>query len=443
MPRTEVRTIPYAPRRAFLPFHRRGERFAVGVAHRRCGKTVACINDLVRRALRLSRDYPPGRFGYIGPYLSQSKDNVWTYLKHYAGPAIRDKNEGELWVELVNGARVRLYGADNPDRIRGAYFDHVVLDEYADMDPNVWGTIVRPMLADYRGGATFIGTPKGRNAFFELYDRAHGDADWFAFHLPASSTGILPQDELDAAKRDMTPEEYDQEFECSFEAAIKGAYYGREIAAAEREGRICDLPCVDTLPVHTAWDLGKGQNMAIWVWQAANGEIRVVDYLSDPRLNLETYVAELAVRGWSGGIDWVPHDARVQSLETGRTRVETLKAMGRRPRVVPAHKVDDGINSARVLFPRIWFDADRCRDGIEALRQYRAEYDEKAKVFRTTPRHDWASHPADAFRYLCMGYREDVLAAQPAKPKPLARPLQHMTMDEIMAMQNTGLRERA
>lgn len=413
--------IPYAPRRAFLPFHGRTQRFAVGVAHRRCGKTVSCINELIKSALMLEREHPPGRLAYIGPQLNQSKDNVWQYLKHYAAPVLRDKNEGDLWVELVNGARIRLYGADNPDRIRGAYLDDVVLDEYADMHPEVWGTIVRPMLADYQGRATFIGTPKGRNAFFELYERALGRDDWFTFFLPASKTGILLQTELDAAREDMTPEEYEQEFECSFDAAILGAYYGREMAEAERTLRIGDVPHDPTLPVHTAWDLGKGPNMAVWVWQAVPGEVRVIDYLSSPVLTLEGYLTELRQRGWIGGDDWLPHDAKVDLMGTGKTRVETLRAAHRKPRLVPMHRVDDGINAVRLLFPRMRFDADRCKDGLEAIRQYRADYDDKKRVFKPTPRHDWASHPADALRYLAMGWREVTAPpGPPAKPKVLA-----------------------
>lgn len=408
--------IPYSPRQAFLPFHERKERFAVGVAHRRCGKTVSCINELIKSGLLLERQHPPGRLAYIGPQLNQSKDNVWQYLKHYAAPVMRSKNEGDLWVELVNGARIRLYGADNPDRIRGAYLDDVVLDEYADMHPGVWGTIVRPMLADYQGRATFIGTPKGRNAFFELYQRALERDDWFTFFLPASKTGILRPDEIDAMREDMLPEEFDQELECSFDAAILGAYYGREIAEAERTHRIGDVPRDPSLPVHTAWDLGKGQNMAIWVWQAVPGEIRVIDYLSSPVLTLDGYLTELRARGWVGGDDWLPHDAKVDVIGTGKTRVETLKSANRKPRLVTMHRVDDGINAVRLMFPRFRFDAGKCKDGLEALRQYRAEYDDKKRVFKTTPRHDWASHPADALRYLAMGWRE-VTGPTPAPQK--------------------------
>ncbi len=415
--------VPYSPRRVFLPFHLRRERFAIGVAHRRAGKTVACINDLVKKASLLQREYPPGRLGYVGPQLNQSKDNVWLYLKHYTAPLMRDKNESDLWVELFNGARIRLYGADNPDRIRGAYFDEVVLDEYADMAPSVWGEIVRPMLTDYQGGATFIGTPKGRNSFHDMFERAKGDPDWFTFMLRASETGILPPKELESARRDMTPEQYDQEFECSFDAAILGAYYGRDIAAVERAGRICEVEHDPALPVHTAWDLGKSDSTSIWLFQVAPDGIRVLDFFENHNQELDYYVAELNSRGeahgYKWGTDWLPHDGRAAILGMKRTRVEQLLDMKRKPAIVPSATVADGINAARITLKRCWFDAVKCQYGLEALRQYRREFDEKTRSFRDTPKHDWTSHAADAFRYLSSAWRlpvvEEVKSTKPTE----------------------------
>jgi phage terminase large subunit len=397
--------IPYAPRAVFLPFHDRTERFAIGVAHRRCGKTVACINDKIKRAITSNKEMY--RAGYIAPYLKQAKDVAWEYLKRYSQPIWgASPNESELFVTLLGGQRIRIYGADNADALRGGYFDDVTLDEYADMAPSVWGSIIRPMLADRQGSATFIGTPKGRNAFHALYERAQDDPDWFPFMLRASATGLLAESELRAARQDMTPEQYEQEFECSFEAAILGAYYGREMAEADRAGRIREnIEIEPEFPVHTAWDLGNSNHMAIWCFQIINNEIRVVDFLCEYGMFMDKYCADLDARGYHG-TDHVPHDARVPSMETGRTRIETLISYGRKPLLVPDHKVNDGINAARMTFPRVYFDGTRCKDGIEALRQYRAEYDEKTRAFKDTPKKDWATHPADAFRYMAMAWRE-------------------------------------
>lgn len=416
----------YRARPQFLPFHKRKARFSAIVAHRRCGKTVACIADLIDAALRL--DKPDGRFAYIAPLFNQAKDVAWTYMKNYAGPFLAaPPNETELRVDLLNGSRIRLYGADNPDRLRGIYLDGVVLDEYADMAPSVWGGVIRPLLADRAGWATFIGTPKGRNAFFEIYSRAETDDNWYAVKLKASTTGILDPKELEAARLDMTPEQYEQEFECSFEAAILGAYFGKEMAEAERAGRIvANLPRIAGAKVHTAWDLGNSDHMAIWCFQVGAGEIRVIDYLSAHGQYMDKYCAELDTKGYRG-TDYVPHDAKVPSLETGRTRVETLIKFGRKPKVIADHHVMDGINAARMTFPRVWFDSTTCADGLEALRQYRAEYDEKTRAFKDTPKKDWATHPADAFRYLAMAWRE--LKADPPPPPP-GRTIHEMSLDE-------------
>lgn len=384
------------------------------VAHRRFGKTVGTINDLIKKAIELKREH--GRYAYVAPFLSQGKEIAWEYLKRFAEPAITDKNESELWVEVCGKARIRIHGADNPDRLRGAYLDGVVLDEYADMRPSVWGEVIRPMLADRQGWGTFIGTPKGRNEFFDIWDRAQKDeANWFAMMLRASATGILPQSELDEARRDMTPEQYDQEFECSFEAAILGAYFGKEVAEAERAGRICELPYERSLPVHTAWDLGIGDSTAIWFFQVVGSEIRVIDHYEAHGQGLPHYAGVLAAKGYRYGEDYVPHDAKVRELGTGRTRIETLQQLGRNPKLVPQHKIMDGINAARLSMPVVWFDRFKCADGIEALRQYRADFDEKTRAFKDAPRHDWTSHSADAFRYLAMAWRE--MVPQPERPR--------------------------
>lgn len=399
------------------------------VAHRRCGKTVACINDIIARALNCPFEH--GRYAYVAPFLAQAKEVAWEYLKRFALPATADKNESELWVELANGARIRIHGADNPDRLRGAYLDGVVLDEYADMRPSVWGEVIRPMLADRKGWGTFIGTPKGRNEFFLIADRAVADRNWYSAVLRASETGLLPAGELEDARADMTPEQYAQEFECSFDAAIVGAYYGKDIAEAERAGRIRDVAYDKAVPVHTAWDLGWGDSTAIWFFQVAGNEIHVIDHYEASNEKLDHYLGVLKDRGYEYGMDFVPSDAKVHELIAGRTRVEYLSDRGRTLRVVRKHTVEDGINAARMTLPRCLFDKERCAEGLEALRQYRTEFDEKTRAFKDNPRHDWTSHTADAFRYLAMGWRE---VEQPDRPKdPLKEMLKPKTFAQMIA----------
>lgn len=423
-------TIQYAPRRVFLPLHDREQRWAAIVAHRRCGKTVACINDQIRRAIMLDR--PDGRFAYIAPLFNQAKDVAWTYLKQYAAPLLAGPpNETELRVDLLNGARIRLYGADNPDRLRGIYLDGVVLDEFADMAPSVWGEVVRPLLSDRQGWATFIGTPRGHNQFYDVFDRASREpAEWLALKLRASETGILLQSELDAARRDMTPEQYEQEFECSFEAAIVGAYYGRDMAELDRQGRIAEVEAEVSLPVHTAWDLGIGDSTAIWFWQMVGNEIRVIDHYEASGRGIDHYAEVIHAKDYRRGIDYVPHDARVRELGSGRTRLETMRALRLNPKVVEAQKIMDGINAVRLTLPRCWFDRDRCKKGIEALKQYRADYDDKTRAFKDTPKHDWTSHSSDAFRYLCLAWRE---IAKVEEPKRKPSNISEMSLNDLWA----------
>lgn len=419
-----------------MPYHERTERFAGIVAHRRFGKTVGTLNDMIKRAILCPLEN--GRYAYIAPLFNQAKDVAWMYLKHYAGPLLAaPPNETELRVDLLNGARIRLYGADNPDRLRGIYLDGVVLDEYADMHPGIWGEVIRPTLVDRHalhpdcGWATFIGTPKGRNAFWEIYQRAVSDPKWFSMMLRASETGILPHAELEDARADMTAEQYSQELECSFDAAILGAYFGKEIAELERQGRIGDVPYDDAMPVYTVWDLGIGDSTAIWFFQVVADEIRWIDFYENHGFGLDHYAAVLASKPYRYADDWVPHDAKVRELGTGRTRVETLKSLNRNPRLVPDSKIDDRINAGRLTLAKSWFDAEKCATGLEALRQYRADYDDKTRAFRNTPKHDWTSHPADSFSYGALAWRE--MKPPPAPPPaPPLRGIREMTFAEAL-----------
>lgn len=386
-----------------MPLHERTQRWAAVVAHRRAGKTVACVNDIIRAALQNQRPYPPPRYGYLAPTYAQAKDVAWAYLKHYCEPipgiTIR---EVDLQVTLPTGSIIRLYGADNYDRMRGLYFDGVVVDEPADIDPRAWPEVIRPALADHAGWAVFIGTPKGRNYFHKVVVEGEKDDNWLVLRLPASKTGILPEQELADARRSMSPEQYDQEFECSFEAAIVGAYYGKHMSEAERAGRISGVPYDPVVRVWTAWDLGIRDATAIWFCQQVGREIRLIDYYEASGADLAHYVKEIDRRGYLYGEHVVPHDAQAKELGTGRSRLEVLDSLGLKCTIARPHRVEDGIEAVRSILSRCWFDKVKCERGIEALKTYRAEYDDKLQALRPRPVHDWASHGADAFRYLAV-----------------------------------------
>jgi len=394
------------------PLVRPSTRFAIAVCHRRCGKTVAAAQRLLLSALTCERPNP--RTAYISPTYGQAKRSCWDYLKEMAAPVLAaPPHESELRIDLLNGGRINCFGAENGESLRGVYLDDVVLDEAADMAPSFWPTVVRPTLSDRGGKALFIGTPKGRNEFHRIYEAARTDPTWTALLLRASDTGVISDEELEAARRDLTPEQYEQEYACSFDAAILGAYYGRELVAAQEAGRITSVPYDPVLPVHTAWDLGISDSTAIWFFQVSRDGVRVIDYYEASGYGLPHYASVLSARGYTYGTEYLPHDAQARQLGSGRSLWETLRSLTNRvPRILPQQNVMDGINAARVTIASSWFDSEKCRDGLEMLRAYRADYDERTKVFHNRPRHDFSSHGADSFRYLSMAWRE----MQPEKP---------------------------
>lgn len=425
----DVIHIPYAPRALQLRVHAELERtrFVVVVAHRRFGKSVLAINHLIREATDSDRERP--RYAYIGPTYAQGKAIVWDYLKHYARPVPGVRfNESELRADFPNGGQVRIYGADNPDSLRGLYLDGAVLDEVGLMRKSVWGEVVRPALADRGGWAMFIGTPNGQNLFWELRNRAAQGDGWALHEFKASDTGVLSSAELVDARRTMSDDAYQQEFECSFEAAVKGAIYGRVMQLLREQNRITTVSHDPLLPVYTAWDLGIGDAMAIWCAQRErSGDVRVINYYENSGEGLGHYVNWLNGLGYTYEAHYLPHDAAVRELGTGKSRVEMLQSLGVRATVLPALPVEDGIEATRMFLRRCWFDAERCRDGLDALVSYRRRENTRTGIYGS-PEHDAASHGADAMRYLATGL----------KNRPISGNQQGLKMPKI-AYRNAGI----
>lgn len=394
---------------------------------------------MIRAAMKNTRKWPPPKYAYVGPFYNQAKRIAWGYVRHYCDPIPqRNPVESDPKVMILpNGAEIRVLGADNPDSLRGDYLDGLVADEFADWAPSVYPLVLRPMLSDYRGWGVFIGTPKGHNAFYDQHEEAKAEPEnWFSKVLKASESGIIPEEELADARKSMTPDQYAQEYECSFEAALVGAYWGKELADAERRGRMVDDLYDSLLPVHTAWDLGVSDSTAIWFFQVSAGEIRVVDSYENHGFGLDHYVDVLNAKRYRYGDHWVPHDAKVRELGTGKTRIETLIGLGLQPKIVPDHTLQDGINAARLTISAAWFDRINCKLAIEAIKQYQREFDEKVRQFKEKPRHDWTSHYADAWRYLAMAWRQ--MAPEPIKKPPPLRGVKDMTFDELLANQPMG-----
>jgi len=400
---TEI-VIGYEPRELQLEIHDAidSHRFTVVVAHRRFGKTVSAINHLIKAAIEC--DKPNPRFAYIAPTYSQAKRVAWDYLLEYTRPLNATANIAELRVDFW-GRRVSLYGSDNPDSLRGQYFDGVVIDEVGDQNPRIWNEIIRPALSDRGGWCSFIGTPKGANHFAELADRAKSEEGWKYLEFKASQTGVLPESELKAAFREMGEDKYNQEFECSFNAAVEGSYYGKLINDLERDHHITDFPRDDLCRSFTAWDLGMGDSTAIWVAQVVGKEIRLLDCVENHGQALDWYVNWLRDNKYEGFTHILPHDVQVRELGTGKSRKEVLEEAGLSITVAPRLPVADGIQAVRRLLPRCWFHP-RTKQGLDALRNYRREHDEKRQIFYEKPLHDWSSHMSDAFRYLAIGLDE-------------------------------------
>ena len=418
--------IPYVPRGAQEEVHElcSSHRFGVVVAHRRWGKSVCFANELIKRALSTKLgDY---RAGFVGPTYTMAKSILWDELKRYTATVPNESvtfNESELRVDFSNGSRIRLFGGDDPQRLRGMYFDTIVLDEADLMKMPVWTEVLRPAISDRKGDAYFIGTYKYVDGpLGQLYDMGDGDG-WFRRTYKASETGYLDSDELLEAERIMSKEEYAREYECVRVASVTGSILGRAVDEADREGRITSVPYDPALPVTTSWDIGIGDSTSIWFCQAArgSGEIRLIDFYENNGEGLAHYAQVLKDKGYNYADHIAPHDMGVRELGTGKTRLEVAWDLGIRFRVLPRvsqnvrSEIDERIEAARRTLPRCWFDKEKTKHGVHALRSWRRDESPRTGELQHTPLHDWASHAADSFTYLCVGL---IPKSSITRPKP-------------------------
>ena len=400
--------IPYTPRKHQSYLHQQINRYrwSVLVCHRRFGKTVCMINHLIRSALMSKLKNP--RFAYIAPTFKQAKSIAWDYMKQFTAKIPNTKfNETELRVDLPNGSRITLLGAENSDGLRGIYLDGCVIDEYANIDGKLFSEIIRPALSDRKGYCVFIGTPAGmNNNFYDLYQHANGAEDWFNYKAKASDTKIVDPEELEKAKEVMGEKKYMQEFECDWIANIEGAIYGEEINKIEDKNQIARVPYDPTLPVSTAWDLGVADHSSIIFFQQKGTAIQIIDYHEERGHGLPHYIQMLEEKPYIYKDHFAPHDIDVQEFGNGKTRREIAYQLGVRFKVVPKLPVEEGIHAVTMLLSRCWIDTDHCKNLIDALRHYHRKYIDKNRMFRSKPVHDWSSHACDAMRYLAVGLQE-------------------------------------
>lgn len=391
-------------------------RFNVLVIHRRAGKTVFAVNKLIRDVL--SCDKPNARAHYFAPTYRQAKSIAWDYLKEFTahicdseGRPLVKYNKTELSATFPWGQRIQLVGSDNPDAFRGQYSDSVVMDEVAMMPVRLWSEVVRPAIADREGCALFIGTPAGRNSFYDLYDQAGRLDDWGRCLLTVDDTGIIPAKELASLKASMEDYEYSQEMACSFNAAVRGAYFGKVLAEARQEGRITNVPYDPALPVKTCWDLGMADATAVWFIQSSpGGQIRCIDYEEYHGAGLPEIIKALRAKPYQYDLHIAPHDIRVHELGTGTSRFEVAAQNGIRFHICRNMPLMDGIDATRNMLCKTWIDETKCRSGLNHLELYRCNFNEKTGVPSIRPLHDHTSHAADALRMFAveMGQRQSL-----------------------------------
>jgi hypothetical protein len=395
-------TLEIRPRRQFREFIETTKRWACLIVHRRGGKTYSSLQKLLLRAISHKRPGPPTRYAYIAPTQAQAKDIAWGYLKAFTWqiPGI-SINESDLKVIFPDGMTIRLYSGDNYERMRGLYFDGVVIDEPEDIDPNAWPSVIRPCLSDYGGWAIWIGTIKGKKGQWRRYTDATRDPDWFTLLLKASESGIIPPAELADLRKGIAPDIFEQEFECNPNIGRPGAIYAKEVAEAEAQGRVTEFNPDKSALVHTCWDLGSPENTSVVYFQRIGVRLYIIDHDMGLRLTTAERVAHMHSKGYAFGNHCLPHDA-ASKLPGGLSFVEELTSAGlQNVFVIPrTDDIERRINRMWGMFPNIFFRESTTVKLLESLEAYHRKEDIKTATINSVIVHDWSSHAADSFGYI-------------------------------------------
>jgi phage terminase large subunit len=396
-----------------------GKTRAVVIWHRRAGKDSLSLNYTAKKAFERV-----GVYWHMLPTATQARKVVWDGIDR-EGRRIIDQvwpkelrsatNKNEMKIELANGSIWQVVGSDNYDSLVGANPVGVVFSEYSLADPAAWNYI-RPILAENGGWAIFIYTPRGKNHGYDIYKVAKDNPDWYCELLTVSDTSVLSSADIQSERRSgMSEAMIQQEYYCSFESALEGAYYGALMDEARQDGRITKVPYDPAAEVITVWDLGIGDSTSIWFAQRIGREVHAIDYYENSGEGFAHYAKVLKQKPYDYGKHYAPHDIQVRELGSGKSRLEVAQSHGIRFEIVPKLSVEDGIEAARTLIPRMWFDEHGCERGIECLKSYRKQFNDKMQTWSSTPVHDWASHGADAFRYLAIAIDKQYGAWKPLK----------------------------
>jgi len=400
----------YEPRPYQLPFWeymQNGGKRAILVWHRRSGKDKSTFNFTISAMAE-----KVGIYYYFFPTFNQGRKILWDgidrdgkLLMHFPASFIKNKNETEMKITTTNGSIFQIVGTDNYDQIRGTNPVGCVFSEFSEQDPGAWD-VVRPILKENGGWAVFCSTPKGQNHLYDLFSVASQNPSWFCQIKTIDDTGVFTRADVDAEiALGMDADFAEQEYYCSFTGSLAGAYFGKQMQAAKVAGRICRVPWEPLLPVHTAWDLGLDDAMAIWFFQRHRFEFRFIEYVEGNGEGIPFYLDIMQKRPYKYGRHKAPHDINVKEIGTGKSRWETARGLGLTYDIVKKQAKEDSIQAARSLIPLSWFDSEKCRRGLAALQFYHKEYDKAARTYKKTPHHDWSSHPADAYQIAALGSR--------------------------------------
>ena len=408
-------SLPYNPRPYMVDFHQRTQRYAYMVLHRRAGKSVASVAELVIRALYTKKKN--AQFFYVAPFRHQAKAIAWQYLVDMVDGIATEVKVSELSVTLPTGAKIFLFGSDNPDAMRGLYADGVILDEFADCRPNLLQAVVMPLLIDRKGWLVLLGTPKGRlNQFYEYYEIAQKSTDWFHKDMKVTDTKIIPTEETDRLRASVSESKWNQEFMNDFSAELLGTYYSTIINNLEARGQINQTVTHDpSMHTHVAFDIGRGDSTVAWFWQQRPDGLAIIDCYANNGEPAQHYIDHLKALPYDLGNVWLPHDARALTFATDKSALEQFLAAFDKSstsvHITPKLSVEDGIEATRQTLPLCHFNGKTCWTGVEALRVYRKKWDELHQCYSDKPLHDFASDFADSFRYLS-------IVANVKKPRP-------------------------
>jgi hypothetical protein len=409
--------LQYQPRPFQAALHRgwATHRDSIVLCHRRAGKTVAAVAELIRTVFKCQ--LPSPRVAYVAPTYGMAKRIAWDYFRQMLRDVPHKANIGELTIDLPGNRRIYLLGADNPARLRGMYLDAAAVDEMADCAESLIGEVLRPCLSERNGRLMLIGTVKGPNHFWRTYERAVLDPAWFTANLRPNDTGALTDEQLAYLRKEMSDDEYRGEMLNDPNAGIRGSFYGPTLHRLQERGRITRVDYDPKLLVDVAMDLGFADGTAIWFCQCLGmREVRVLKFMEFSQTSFTEVLRQVRALPFTFG-RWIgPHDLAVHEYTTGTTRLQAARELGIHFEVAPKLPVNEGIDAGIRVLDMAWFDAEGTMGGRDRLGLYRSQYDEKHRTLSRTPLHDWTSHAADAWRYFAVatdGRSADLFSSAP------------------------------